>query len=163
MPATRTPEVAVTPDHQDQVEELLADYRRSRERLASAHRALATISEAVTSDDGMVTATVGPHGTLTGLAIADAAYQRYRPAELAGLVVRTTKLAAQRAAGRAHRALADVLPADADPEALLRGRADLRDEEIAPPAGPAEDASGDEPSFEQQSWLQAAMRRGKAG
>lgn len=146
----------MTTDHRAEVAELLADYRRSREQLASVHRRLASISESVTSDDGMVTATVDPHGTLTELAIADTAYQRYRPAELARLVVRTTRAAAERATAVAHRALQDVLPADTDPEALLRGRADLRDEEITPPPT----AADDEPSFEQQSWLQGAMRRG---
>ncbi|GDY31355.1 YbaB/EbfC family nucleoid-associated protein [Gandjariella thermophila] len=151
----------MTTDHRAQVEELLADYRRSREQLASVHRTLASISESVTSDDGLVTATVGPQGTLTGLTIADAAYQRHRPAELAGLVVRTANAAAARAAERAHRALADVLPAETDPEALLRGRADLVGEEIVPPARPAPAEADDEPSFEQQSWLQGPMRRGE--
>lgn len=43
-------------DHQAQVDELLADYRRSRERLAAMQKSLAAISESVTSADG----TTGP-------------------------------------------------------------------------------------------------------
>jgi DNA-binding protein YbaB len=160
--------VAVTADHRAQVEDLLADYRRSREQLATVHRALVSIRESVTSEDGMVTATVGAQGTLTDLVIADAAYQRYRPAELARLVVRTTTAAATRAAGQAHRALQDVLPASADPAALLAGRADLRDDEVgADPAEQADEqvrpagrwrAADDEESFEHQSWLDGTHR-----
>jgi DNA-binding protein YbaB len=164
--------VAVTADHRAQVEDLLADYRRSREQLAAAHRALASVRESVASEDGMVTATVGAQGTLTGLVIADAAYQRYRPAELAGLVVRITASAAARAAGQAQRALQDVLPASADPAALLAGRADLRDEEIGADTGEqaGDDArrqarpdaqwrgGDDEESFEHQSWLDGTHR-----
>jgi DNA-binding protein YbaB len=159
--------VAVTTDHRSQVEELLADYRRSREQLASVQRDLAAASGSATSPDGVVTATVGPRGTLTSLVLSDDAYQRHRPRQLADLVLRTTEIAAARAADSAHRVLAPVLPSGTDPAALLRGTADLRPEEIAPPdtapvrrPAPPED---DEDYEQRESWLdpETTQRRGR--
>jgi DNA-binding protein YbaB len=154
--------VAVPTDHQAQVDELLADYRRSREQLASVQRSLVSIRESASSDDGSVTATVGPQGVLAELAIAEGAYRRHRPSELAKLIVQATKDAAGKAAARAQEALVPVLPPDADPEALLAGRADLRQDEIAPePPGADEVApaaqrgkhADHDESFEHRSWL----------
>ena len=58
-------------NHRDEVAELLADYRRSREQLASVHRALLSITESASSPDGLVTASVDSAGTLSGLVIND--------------------------------------------------------------------------------------------
>lgn len=136
-------------DHRAQVEELLADYRRSREQLAAVHRALAAVSESASSEDGAVTATVGPQGALTALVIEDTAYRRYRPDELADLIVRVTSAASAKAGRAAGEVVAPVLPPGADPEALLRGTADLTPAEIQPPAPPAV-----EDSFENRTWME---------
>ncbi|GAA0241744.1 YbaB/EbfC family nucleoid-associated protein [Saccharothrix mutabilis subsp. mutabilis] len=143
----------MTTDHRAQVDELLADYRRSRDQLASVQRDLAKVSASATSPDGSVTATVGAQGTLTDLELTDAAY-RMRPAQLAQVIVRTTQEATAKAAERSYRAMAPVLPAGTDPEALVRGTADLRPEEIAPPAPkrPRPVVEDDE-DFEQRDWL----------
>jgi DNA-binding protein YbaB len=140
--------VAVTADHRAQVDELLADYRRSREQLASVHHRLATVSESVTSADGLVTATVGAGGVLTDLVISDNAY-RLRQADLAALIVATAGAAASAAAKVACDAMAPVLPADTDPAALLRGTADLAPAELVPPAPVSV-----EESYENQTWLE---------
>ncbi|WP_223199512.1 YbaB/EbfC family nucleoid-associated protein [Solihabitans fulvus] len=150
-------------DHQAQVDELLADYRRGREQLAAVQRTLASITASATSADGLVTATVGAQGTLTGLVLHETAYQRHRPAELAELVVRTTAVAAATAAERANQVIGAVLPADADPAAVLGGRADLRPEEIGqqPVAAVARRAEAvAEENFEEvESWLHQGGRR----
>lgn len=155
----------MTTDHRDQVEELLADYRRSREQLATVQRTLLSITESAASQDGLIIATVDSGGTLSALAIADEAYHRYRPSELADAVVRAARAAAAKAGERAVRAMAPVLPPDADPQALLAGRADLTDDEIRPPedvpgAMPTRPAASrrtrpadDEDSFEEMSWV----------
>jgi len=156
--------VAVVTDHRDQVAELLADYRRSREQLASVQRTLLSINEKASSPDGLVTATVGPHGNLTALEIADAVYQRYPARELSDLIVRTVAAAATKAAARAGQTLAPALPSDVDPAAVLGGTADLRPEEYVPepPASapaPARAprrgraADHDEESYEDMSWM----------
>ena len=139
-------------DHRAQVEELLAEYRRSREQLGSVHRKLATITESATSEDGLVTATVGPHGQLTRLVIAETAYRTLRAHELAQCVVELTARAAAAATRRAGEALAPVLPRDADPEALLRGTADLTDAERAP-------ADDNDETFEDLSWIETGRKR----
>jgi DNA-binding protein YbaB len=145
--------VAVTTDHRARVDELLADYRRSRDQLASVQRDLARVSGSATSPDGSVTAVVDAKGALTDLALSDNAY-RLRPAQLAELIVRTTRDAAAKAAEGAYRTLSPVLPAGTDPEALLRGTADLRPEEIQPPE-PARrrPVVDDDEDFEQRDWL----------
>lgn len=158
-------------DHRDEVEQLLADYRRSREQLATVQRGLLSISESAASPDGLVVATVDSTGTLSALRIADDAYGRYRPAELADAVLRASRAAAVKAGERANQALAPALPADTDPAALLAGRADLSDDEIAPvdaepapvPVGqpaPARTRVHDdgEDSFEETTWMNAPGR-----
>jgi len=158
--------VAVPTNHRDEVAQLLADYRRGREQLAAVQRALLSIVESASSPDGLVTASVDSAGTLTGLVITDQAYQRYRPADLADTIVRTTRAAAAKAGERARQALAPVLPPDTDPAAALAGRADLTDDEIGPPTPPMpmpaisppprpirERPNDDEDSYEDTSWL----------
>lgn len=143
-------------DHRDEVEQLLAEYRRSREQLADVQQQLTAISESASSDDGLVTATVGGRGVLTGLTIADAAYERYRPAELAAQIVRLTGAATAKAFTGASEVLAPALPQDTDPQALLLGTADLSADEITPADrahAPAADDFGDDESFEDANWI----------
>ena len=151
--------------HSEQVEALLADYRRTREQLADVHKELLAIKESVTNPDGLVTATVGPHGNLLNLVIADAAYQHYRATELAKQIVSTTATAAGRAAERANATLRPVLPADADPAALLAGRADLQPAEIAPapdtPPKPSRPPREDDVDYEEQTWMDKVSGRGR--
>jgi YbaB/EbfC DNA-binding family protein len=142
-----TEEGAVT-EHRAQVDELLADYRRSREHLASVHRELASVTASASDPDGLLTATVGPRGTLSGLVISDGAYRRYRPAELAEQIVRATGAATVRALAAAGEVLAPALPSGTDPQALLLGIGDLEPAEIAPPK-----PAVDEDSFEDRNWV----------
>ena len=142
-------------DHQAEVDQLMADYRRSREQLANVQRGLASVRESATSHDQLVTATVGARGTLIDLVIDDSAYRRLRPSELAETIVRTTEVAAAAAAAKMHDHLAVVLPKGADPEALLNGRGDLTDEEIGieQPTGRHTRPSREDDSFEHRTWL----------
>ncbi|MBB5155116.1 YbaB/EbfC family nucleoid-associated protein [Saccharopolyspora phatthalungensis] len=111
-------------DHRAQVEELMADYRRSRERLAETHRDLSSIAETARTKDGSVQVVVGPRGVLREVVLADDVYERQRPAQLAATIVRLTAAAAQAASRRAADVLAEVLPAGTDPELLLGGDVD---------------------------------------
>lgn len=140
-------------DHQAEVERLLAEYRRSREQLASVCRALAAVAVSQTSSDGTVTATVGAQGALTGLRIEPDAYRQYRPADLAALIVRLATAAAEQAAVVAQRAIEPVLPAGADPAAVLAGTAGLRPHEIIPPVSRDVDDS-----LAGRSWLEHPHR-----
>jgi DNA-binding protein YbaB len=163
--------VATVTDHREQVEQLLADYRRGREQLASVQRALRSITESAASSDGLVVVTVGAQGQLTAVSIGDDAYRRYRPADLAALITRLAGKAAATAGERANQALLPALPPDTDPAAVLAGRADLTPEEIdpEPPAATRTDRPGrdnasdhqDDPddSYEHTSWLQGTPKR----
>ncbi|SDH58516.1 YbaB/EbfC DNA-binding family protein [Actinokineospora alba] len=136
-------------DHRAQVEDLLADYRRSRDQLAGVHRALAGISESATSPCGLVTVTVSAQGALTGLEIADTAYRTYRPHELSTVIVRAAADAALKASRAMSDVVAPVLPAGTDPEALIKGTADLTPAETTP------DPVIDDESFEDVHWLES--------
>ena len=140
-------------DHRAQVEELLAGYRRSREQLGTVHRKLATLQESATSEDGLVTVTVGAHGQLLELVIVDSAYRKLRPHELGATIVRLTAAAAAKVTRAAGETLAPVLPPDTDPEALLRGTADLTPAELKPEPPDAEE------TFEDLSWMRAGSKK----
>jgi DNA-binding protein YbaB len=148
--------VAVAADHRAQVDELLAGYRRSREQLGAVQRDLAAVQESVTSDDGLVTATVSAQGRLTKLTIAEAAYSELRPAALAATIVAVSTAAAAAVTRRSGAVLAPVLPPGTDPEALLRGTADLSAEELKPVAPAAVDQ---DENFETHTYLEAGRRR----
>lgn len=141
-------------DHRAQVEDLIAGYRRSREQLGTVQRQLATVRETVTSEDGLVAVTVCASGALAGLVIAESAYRILRPADLAALIVRTTAEATARVTRAASEVLAPVLPTDSDPEALLRGSADLSPAELTP----VPVAEPDE-NFEDKSWMRSGSTR----
>ncbi|WP_116051155.1 YbaB/EbfC family nucleoid-associated protein [Amycolatopsis palatopharyngis] len=135
-------------EHSARVEQLLAEYRDSREQLATVHRELSAVRASARAADGLVTATTGPRGTLTGLVIDEEAYRRYRPRELAEQIVRATAAAAERSLAAAAEVLAPALGEGTDPQALLLGTGDLAAEELAGGA-----ASGEDDSFENQSWV----------
>lgn len=147
-------------DHRAQVEELLADYRRSREQLVSVQRELAAVSGEASSPDGTVTAVVGPGGKLAGLELSELAYRRHRPEQLAELIVRTVAAAAASAAEDTYQALSAVLPAAADPAALVAGTADLAPAEYEPQVAqqPARRRVDDDEDNEQrESWLDSEL------
>lgn len=142
-------------DHRAQVEDLIAGYRRSREQLGTVQRELTTVRETVTSEDGLIAVTVSASGALAGLVIAENAYRALRPADLAALIVRTTAEATARVTRAASEVLAPVLPTDSDPEALLRGTADLSVAELTPvPAAEPPDET-----FEDKSWMRSGSTR----
>jgi DNA-binding protein YbaB len=153
-------------DHRAQVEELLADYRRSREQLASVQRELAAVSGRASSPDGMVTATVGAGGKLLSLELSELAYRRHRPEQLAELIVRTVGAAAASAAEDTYQTLSAVLPAAADPAALVAGTADLRPAEYAVDDTETVDlgrqpvrrrVDDDEDNEQRESWLDSEL------
>ncbi|HEX7302216.1 YbaB/EbfC family nucleoid-associated protein [Lentzea sp.] len=147
-------------DHRAQVEELLADYRRSREQLVSVQRELAAVSGRATSGDGTVSATVGTGGKLVELELSELAYRRYRPEQLAELIVRTVGAAAASAAEDTYQALSAVLPASSDPAAVVAGTADLEPGEYEPELAqqPARRRVDDDEDNEQrESWLDSEL------
>ncbi|MET9228956.1 YbaB/EbfC family nucleoid-associated protein [Lentzea sp. NPDC003310] len=153
-------------DHRAQVEELLADYRRSREQLASVQRELASVTGRASSPDGMVEATVGPGGKLVGLELSELAYRRHRPEQLADVILRTVAAAAATAAEGTYQALSAVLPTATDPAALVAGTADLMPSEYAADDTETVDLGhqpvrrhldDDEDNEQRESWLDSEL------
>ncbi|MFD9698951.1 YbaB/EbfC family nucleoid-associated protein [Lentzea sp. NPDC059081] len=147
-------------DHRAQVEELLADYRRSREQLVSVQRELSAVAGRATSPDGTVSATVGTGGKLVELELSELAYRRHRPEQLAELIVRTVGAAAASAAEDTYQALGAVLPSSTDPAALVAGTADLKPDEyeaelVQQPARRRVD--DDEDNEQRESWLDSEL------
>ncbi|WP_245560159.1 YbaB/EbfC family nucleoid-associated protein [Actinopolyspora halophila] len=131
------------------VEELVAEYRRSRERTSALRGELEAMEETATSERGAVSVTVGSEGALRDLRLSEQAYQQHRPAELAELIVRLSGAAADRAARRAEAAVTEVLPAGADPVALCGGR---RVAEGSSPAGSPSAGSKEGAAVETDEW-----------
>lgn len=142
-------------EYRARVDEHLAEYRRSREQLAEVHHQLAAISASASTADGSVTATVGPRGTLTGLIISEQAYRKFKPAELAAQIVRTTTVASESALADASAVLAPVLPAGTDPEAVLLGTGDLAPAELRtePAKQAAAPQAAEEEDFDSRNWF----------
>lgn len=147
-------------DHRAQVDELLADYQRSHDRLAEVRHALASITETARSEDGTVQVTVGSQGVLRDLILSESAYQRHRPAQLSALIVRLTAEAARAAARRAENLLAPLLPAGTDPAEVL-GRADLEQPlpERNDPPYPGDNHDEDEEDLSGVSWLRDSAQK----
>ncbi|MER7013897.1 YbaB/EbfC family nucleoid-associated protein [Saccharopolyspora sp. NPDC000359] len=142
-------------DHQAQVAELLADYQRSRDRLAETHRDLAAVTATARSGDGRVQVAVGPRGALRELVLADDVYEKLRPAQLAATIAELSAQAAQDAARRAADLLAEVLPAGTDPDLLLGGHADGESASVLRnDAAPVDDDGAEDEDFSAGSWLQ---------
>lgn len=135
-------------EHRAQVEELVADYRRSRDELASVQRELSAVTASASDPERLISVTVGPRGTLTELAISDEAYRRYRPAELADQIVRVAAAASVRALSAAGEVMVPALPSGTDPQALLLGTADLGASDVSRPR-----YAPDEDSYEDQNWV----------
>jgi DNA-binding protein YbaB len=147
-------------DHRAQVDELLADYRRSREQLVSVQRELSAVSGRASSPDGTVTAVVGGGGKLVELELSELAYRRHRPEQLAELIVRTVEAAGALAAEDTYRTLSAVLPAATDPAAVVAGTADLKPDEYETQLAqqPARRRVDDDEDNEQrESWLDSEL------
>lgn len=140
-------------DHRAEVDELLADYRNSKERLEETHRALTAVSAEARASDGAVRVVVGHQGTLREVVLADDVYRRLRPAELAATIVRLSGQAAATAAARSAEILADVLPPGSDPETLL-GEVPKPEPEPRTARRTSDDDADDE-DYSQTSWLQS--------
>ena len=69
------------------LEQVLGEYDRLTAGLRDLRGRLREISGTARSDDGGLTVTVGPRGTLTGLVIEPRTYRRSSPSELAEAIV----------------------------------------------------------------------------
>lgn len=85
-------------------EELQARFDRLREGYADLQRTVLAVRGTATSDDGLVTVTVGPNGQLVDLELSPRIYRRPDARRLAETIVETVMAAAGEAAGKVAEA-----------------------------------------------------------
>lgn len=99
-------------------DELLGELNRLRSGLSGLQARLRAVNASVTSDDGMVTATVGPRGQLVSLEIDPRIYRRPDSRLLAQTITQTVQAAAARAQEQVMAACRPYFP-DAEVQAHL--------------------------------------------
>jgi DNA-binding protein YbaB len=122
-------------------DQLLTVFERTRRQLGEVQAKVSTLTGTATSKDGMVTATVGPRGTLTELTFHARAFRRLSPTELAEAVVATVREATDDVQAKAAKLYQPFLPRTADYAQLMRGEVDLS---AFVPQRPVTDESFDE-------------------
>ncbi len=112
--------------YDEQIEELLAEYRDAREQAAETRRRINEVQATVTAPRQVVKITVGAQGQVTALDFPTAAYRNLPPKELSKVIMATLEQARAQALSKVSevtlgRMLGGVSPAD-----LLQGRFDPR-------------------------------------
>ncbi|MEO3928861.1 YbaB/EbfC family nucleoid-associated protein [Micromonosporaceae bacterium B7E4] len=105
-------------------EQLVTEYERSRQRLATLHERMSALTSSATSDDGLVTVTVGARGELSTVEVEPRAYRRLAPTELGESIVATARKAGEQVAEQLRELLSPLMPAGVPVEKLLAPGAD---------------------------------------
>ena len=98
------------PEWQAHIDELLERYRQKRDQLRDVQRTVGTATATVTTEDEMITVTVGPRGRLVGLEFNPRVYRRMSPSELAAAVLAAAGEASSQVDGQVRAALAPLRP-----------------------------------------------------
>ncbi|HEX6471951.1 MAG TPA: YbaB/EbfC family nucleoid-associated protein [Streptosporangiaceae bacterium] len=113
------------PEWQAHIDELLERYREKRDQLRDLRTAMDDAGATVTTEDEMVTVSMGPHGRLTGLEFNPRVYRKMSPSELAAAVLAAVGEARAQVDGQLRAALAGGADDDVfDPSRLLPERPD---------------------------------------
>lgn len=118
------------PEWQAHIDELLERYRQKRDQLREVRRAVGAARVTVTTEDEMITVTLGPHGRLVGLDLNPRVYRRMSPSELAAAVLAAADEASSRLDEQVRAALTPARPDAAD-----AGRRDAKGTNGADAAG----------------------------
>ena len=104
---------------------LLTQYERSRKDLTTVQEGMRDSRATAESEDGLIKATVGPHGTLADLEISPRAHRRLGPTQMAETIVATVEKAAAAMNKRAEELLAPFLPNGVSLAELKSGQIDF--------------------------------------
>jgi DNA-binding protein YbaB len=107
------------------IDELTAQYTKSREDALASHQRLQEVSETVTSKKGLVTVTVGAQGEIRSLTLNNRTYRDMAPAELSHVIVDTLKTARKRVEKHFVQALPSTVLGGMSVEDILSGKVDL--------------------------------------
>jgi DNA-binding protein YbaB len=103
------------PEWQAHIDELLERYRQKRDQLRDVQRTADAATATVTTEDEMITVTVGPRGRLVGLELNPRVYRRMSPSELAAAVLSAAGEASAQVDGQVRAALASLRPPASEP------------------------------------------------
>ncbi|MER7645354.1 YbaB/EbfC family nucleoid-associated protein [Streptomyces sp. NPDC126522] len=110
--------------YDQQIEDLLDQYRRQRDEAAETRRRINETTSTVTAPRQTVKITVGAQGEVTAIEFPTGAYRRMAPKELADVLLTTLRQARAEALERVAGVLADRLPPGVTVPDLLQGRVD---------------------------------------
>jgi DNA-binding protein YbaB len=116
----------MTSPYEKTMNDALAAYQQQREQLTQAREKLNTVTNSVTSPRQVVTATVGRHGEVIGLAFPTSAYKRMAPAELASVIIKTIQEAREKSLSQSADLLKPMLPKGFSAEDMLSGKTDVQ-------------------------------------
>ena len=91
-------------------DEVYGQYQRIRDGLDDLQEQLAAFTLTARSEDGMVTATVGPRGQLVDLRLDRRAYRDHEPDQLAVKITTTVRRASEEASAAVHELVSGYLP-----------------------------------------------------
>ncbi|MFG3165556.1 YbaB/EbfC family nucleoid-associated protein [Streptomyces sp. NPDC048200] len=110
--------------YDQQIEDLLGEYRRQREQAAETRRRINATTSTATAPRQTVKVTVGAQGEVTAIEFPTGAYRRMAPKELADVLLATIQQARSEALDGVAGVLAGELPPGVTVADLLQGRVD---------------------------------------
>ncbi|MER6539843.1 YbaB/EbfC family nucleoid-associated protein [Streptomyces sp900105755] len=122
-----------------EIEDLLAQYRRQREEAVETRRRINETTSTATAPRQAVKVTVGAQGQVTALEFPTGAYRRMASKELADILLTTIQQARSQALKSVDEIVTAQLPPGITLSGLLQGQADptafLPEEPVMPDAG----------------------------
>jgi DNA-binding protein YbaB len=97
------------PEWQAHIDELLEQYREKRAQLKDLQRTMSEMGATVTTEDEMITVTVGPQGRLASLELNPRVYRKLAPSELAEAVLAAVREASAQVDGQVRAALEPMM------------------------------------------------------
>ncbi|MDG4773755.1 YbaB/EbfC family nucleoid-associated protein [Solwaraspora sp. WMMD792] len=91
-------------------DELMAQFDRMRSGVGDLQQQLRAVSATVTSDDGLVTVTVGPRGQVTKVELDPRIYRRPNAAQLSTTVTETIRAATAQAMAEVEQICRPLVP-----------------------------------------------------
>lgn len=112
--------------HSEQLDQLIAQYRRQFAEVKDTQRRLREISCTATAPRQVVSVTAAHGGMVTDIKFPTGAYKRLAPAELASAVLKTITEAQEQARREAADVIAPSLPPGMDARKLFSGDFDVQ-------------------------------------
>ncbi|MFJ5639730.1 MULTISPECIES: YbaB/EbfC family nucleoid-associated protein [unclassified Streptomyces] len=112
--------------YDQEIEELLAQYRRQRDEAVETRRRINETTSTATAPRQAVKVTVGAQGQVTALEFPTGAYRRMPPKELADLLLTTIQQARAEALKKVDEIVSEQLPAGLSLSSMLQGQVDVK-------------------------------------